>query len=62
MLKDEAVMMAETCDPTIEDKLRSRGVSMVRLGRHDYKTVQDLAQQVSLLSTCNKGKYSCDNL
>ena len=51
MLKDEAVKMAETCDPTIEDKLHNRGVSMVRLGRHDYKTAQDLAQLVSLLAT-----------
>ena len=61
-MKDEVVKMAETGDPTIEDKLRNRGVSMVRLGRHDYKTAQDLAQQVCLLSTSNKGKYSCGNL
>ena len=37
-----------TCDPTVEDKLCIRGVSMIRLGHHDYQTAQDLAKQVCL--------------
>ena len=41
--------MARTCDPTVEDKLRIRGVSMIRLGHHDYQTAQDLAKQACLL-------------
>ena len=49
-LKGQVVKMARTCDPTVEDKLRIRGVSMIRLGQHDYQTAQDLAKQVCLLA------------